>query len=74
MAKRGKEIGDRDERCAIFDRNCLEDLKYWVDRDRKVASRLLTLIEATLRDPFQGLGKPEPLKYLLEGCWSRSIE
>ncbi len=41
--------------------------------DRRVALRALDLVEAVLRDPFQGLGKPEPLKYLLAGCWSRRL-
>jgi toxin YoeB len=38
-----------------------------------VAIRLLDLVEATVRDPFQGLGKPEPLRFLLAGCWSRRV-
>lgn len=50
-----------------------QDLRYWVDTDRKVALRALELIEAILRDPFSGIGKPEPLKYVLAGCWSRRI-
>ncbi len=35
--------------------------------------RVLDLVEAVMRDPFEGLGKPEPLRYLLEGCWSRRV-
>jgi toxin YoeB len=38
-----------------------------------LALRVFDLVEAVLRDPFQGIGKPEPLKYLLAGCWSRRI-
>jgi toxin YoeB len=48
-------------------------MKYWVETDRKTALRALELVEAVLRDPFAGVGKPEPLKYLLAGCWSRRI-
>jgi toxin YoeB len=44
-----------------------------VETDRKIALRILDLIEAILRDPFTGIGKPEPLKYVLAGCWSRRI-
>ncbi len=49
------------------------DLPYWVERDRKVAQRVLELVEAVLKDPFTGMGKPEPLKFVLEDCWSRRI-
>lgn len=41
--------------------------------ERGVAVRVLDLVEAVLRDPFEGPGKPEPLKYALAGCWSRRI-
>jgi toxin YoeB len=47
------------------------DLRFWVDTDRRVALRALDLVEAILRDPFIGIGKPEPLKYLAPGTWSR---
>jgi len=49
------------------------NLRYWVRADRRVALRILELWEAVLRDPFSGPGKPEPLKFLLAGCWSRRI-
>ena len=58
---------------AFFQKEFLEDLRWWVETDRKVALRLLTLVEAVLRDPFAGLGKPEPLKHLAGGAWSRRI-
>jgi toxin YoeB len=57
----------------VFQREFLEDLRYWVKTDRKVALRALDLVEAILRDPFTGLGKPEPLKYLVSGAWSRRL-
>ena len=51
----------------------LEDLQHWMDTDHRTARRLLELMRAVLRDPFQGIGKPEPLKYLGPGVWSRRI-
>ena len=61
------------KRFAIFHSEFREDLRYWVKTDRSTAIRVLDLVEAVLRDPFQGAGKPEPLRYLLAGCWSRRI-
>lgn len=61
------------ERTAVFHSEFREDLRHWVKSDRNTAVRVLDLIEAVLRDPFQGPGKPEPLRYLLAGCWSRRI-
>lgn len=58
---------------AIFGPEFIEDLRYWVETDRKTALRILELSVAILRDPFTGPGKPEPLKYLLAGVWSRRI-
>ena len=58
---------------AVFVSQFRDDLKHWVRTDRRVALRVFELVEATLREPFSGVGKPEPLKYLLEGCWSRRI-
>ena len=52
---------------------CLEDLQHWVATDRSTALRVLTLVEAVSRDPFTGIGKPEPLKGLGSGVWSRRI-
>ena len=61
------------KREAVFQTEFLEDLRYWVETDRKLALRALDLIEAILRDPFQGNGKPEPLRYLTPGAWSRRL-
>jgi toxin YoeB len=58
---------------AVFQPEFIEDLRYWVETDRKLALRTFELIQAILRDPFDGIGKPEPLKYLAPGCWSRRI-
>lgn len=60
-------------RMAVFQPEFIEDLRYWVEADRKLAIRAFELIEAILRDPFGGLGKPEPLKYLTPGAWSRRL-
>ena len=58
---------------SVFDPNFREDLAHWIEQDRKVALRILRLVEAVLRDPFSGEGKPEPLKGLGPGAWSRRI-
>lgn len=57
-----------------FDAAALEDLAWWVQQDRKKALRILRLIQETQRDPFGGIGKPEPLKHELVGCWSKRID
>lgn len=61
------------QREVIFHPHFIEDLRYWVQTDRKLALRTLALVEETLRDPFQGTGKPEPLKYLAPNTWSRRL-
>lgn len=60
-------------RMVNFRPNALEDLQNWVATDRKTASRVLSLIEAARRDPFEGIGKPEPLKHVGSDVWSRRI-
>jgi toxin YoeB len=59
------------KRDAVFQPEFREDLQYWVQSDRKIALRVLELVEAVLSDPFAGIGKPEPLKFILAGCGSR---
>ena len=61
------------ERAAVFQPDFIDDLRYWVTHDRKVALRAFDVIEAILRDPFTGIGKPEPLKYFAAGAWSRRL-
>jgi toxin YoeB len=63
----------RKTRDAVFQPEFIEDLRHWVVTDRKTALRAFDLIEAVLRDPFEGIGKPEPLKYLAPGAWSRRL-
>jgi toxin YoeB len=58
---------------AVFQPEFIEDLRYWIEMNRRTALRIFTIIEAILRDPFSGIGKPEPLKYLGAGVWSRRI-
>ena len=50
-----------------------QDFEYWLDTDKKVAKRIRKLIKNTQRTPFEGIGKPEPLKGDLTGLWSRRI-
>ncbi|MCX6082078.1 MAG: Txe/YoeB family addiction module toxin, partial [Chloroflexi bacterium] len=58
------------QRLAVFQPEFIEDLRFWVETDRKLALKTLELIDVILRDPFTGIGKPEPLKYLAPGTWS----
>lgn len=58
---------------AVFQPEFIEDLRYWVETDRKLALRAFDLVAAILREPFSGIGKPEPLKYLAPGAWSRRL-
>lgn len=60
-------------RLLVFDRDFLDDLGRWVRTERKKALKILDLVEAVSRDPFNGTGKPEPLKSLGSGVWSRRI-
>jgi toxin YoeB len=60
-------------RLSVFDERFREDLVFWIEEDRKVALRIMRLVEAIMRDPFRGEGKPEPLKGLGPGVWSRRI-
>jgi toxin YoeB len=61
------------KRLAVFHPEFREDLESWVRHDRKTALRVLRLVEGTVRHPFEGEGKPEPLKFYFKGCWSRRI-
>jgi len=57
-----------------FDIAAFEDLAWWIEQDRNKALRIISLIKDLQRDPFKGIGKPEPLKHELKGCWSRRID
>ena len=68
---RGDE--QRQTRQCVFDERFVEDLQWWFRQDRRTAERLLELVQAVIRDPFQGIGKPEPLRYLGSNAWSRRL-
>jgi toxin YoeB len=57
----------------VLEEHGWEDYTSWVENDRKTLVRINKLVEDVLRDPFEGIGKPEPLKYHLPGAWSRRI-
>ena len=57
----------------IFSDEAWDDCLYWQKQDRKLVERINKLIQEVKREPFSGLGKPEPLKHALSGFWSRRI-
>lgn len=50
-----------------------EEFSSWIETDEDIVAKIKELINAIRRDPFKGIGKPEPLKFALKGCWSRRI-
>jgi toxin YoeB len=66
-------VSHRSERAARVSRVFLDDLRWWIETDRKLSLRLLDLVDAVLRDPFVGLGKPEPLRGMGADVWSRRL-
>jgi len=61
-------------RDVVFHNRAWDDLSYWAAADKKMLRRLLRLIEQARRTPFEGIGKPEPLRRNLQGFWSRRID
>jgi toxin YoeB len=61
------------DRVAVISSKFRDDLRYWIETERKTALRILDLMEASMADPFGGVGKPEPLRFELAGSWSRRI-
>jgi toxin YoeB len=57
----------------IFSDEAWDDYLYWQQQDRKLLERINRLIQEVKREPFSGVGKPEPLKHALAGFWSRRI-
>jgi toxin YoeB len=57
----------------VWQTKAWEDYLYWQQQDKKILFRINELIKDTSRSPFKGIGKPEPLKGDLSGCWSRRI-
>ncbi len=56
-----------------FERGAFADFNQWAEQDRKIYKRIVALIADALRDPYRGIGKPEPLRHELSGYWSRRI-
>ena len=57
----------------VFEPQAFQDFNNWAREDKKIYGKIVNLISDILRSPFEGLGKPEPLKYELKGYWSRRI-
>jgi toxin YoeB len=57
----------------VFTPNGWQDFQYWIENDHETVLRINELLKAIRQNPFQGKGKPEPLKYDLKGWWSRRI-
>lgn len=73
MPLKNKHPSGRRERIAVLQKQFREDLRFWIETDRRVALKALELVESVLSDPFTGIGKPEPLKHVLPGTWSRRL-
>jgi toxin YoeB len=58
---------------SVFQEEFREDLAWWVETKPRTARRALEIVEAVMRDPFEGIGKPEPLKHLGPNLWSRRL-
>jgi toxin YoeB len=57
----------------VFTLNGWQDYTYWLSADCAILKRINRIIDDVLRDPFEGIGQPEPLRHALAGCWSRRI-
>ena len=57
----------------VFADEAWEDYLYWQKQDRRIVERINKLVAEVMREPFAGIGKPEPLKYLAAGAWSRRL-
>jgi toxin YoeB len=73
LPREDKDARPKGERVTVFHPEFIDDLRYWVRHDRRVAVKAFDLIEAISRLPFTGIGKPEPLKHGLAGAWSRRL-
>lgn len=63
----------RKKRSAVIQDECREDIRFWVDSNRKIALRVLDLMDAVMRGPYEGIGKPEHLEHIGGNVWSRRI-
>lgn len=57
-----------------FTPHAWDDYRYWQSTDKATLKRLDRLLDDVLSDPLSGIGKPEPLRHVLAGCWSRRID
>jgi toxin YoeB len=57
----------------VFSREAWEEYLYWQNADSQTVKRINHVIKEIMRDPYRGIGKPEPLKYALQGYWSRRV-
>ncbi len=57
----------------VFSDQAWDDYLYWQQQDKRIVKRINELIEASMREPFSGIGKLEPLRHALAGYWSRRI-
>jgi toxin YoeB len=74
LARQSKDsLKSKTKREAVFHPEFVNDLRFWVKQDRRIALKVMDLVEAVLREPFEGIGKPEPLKHMLAGTWSRRL-
>jgi toxin YoeB len=62
------------QRRIIFDESFRDDLQWWYRQDVQKANKILDLVESISKDPFSGIGKPEPLKFMEANTWSRRID
>ena len=69
----GSSSGTATTRSAFFQDETKDDLRFWIDNDRRVALRVTELVDAVIRDPFEGIGKPERIRHLGANMWSRRI-
>jgi toxin YoeB len=60
-------------RDSVFEPEFRDDLRFWLKADRKTLVRIFELVEAAMRDPFSGIGKPEPMRHIGPNVWSRRI-
>jgi len=81
LSKNKKNIAEADEikpvvvnRTPGFSSKFKEDLAWWFKQDFQKASKILDLVTVVMQDPFEGIGKPEPLKYMDADIWSRLID
>jgi len=73
LSQRQDKTSKAAKRESVFHPEFRDDLRYWIQNDRKTALRAFDLIDAIMRDPFSGIGKPEPLKHAMAGAWSRRL-